>query len=146
VLMTVFWTFVYLSFFSAGIMLVLQIQHFGLYPLVGKETFAAYISANNRAAVFPAILAALVLTLLSIVLLFLRPAFFSLSEAVICVALNFTNLISTMIWQGPLHQTLSRVGYDERLVKRLIRTNWVRTFALLLQSFIAYGALLRFKV
>jgi hypothetical protein len=91
-------------------------------------------------------MAALVLTLLSIVLLFLRPAFFSLSEAAICLALNFTNLISTMIWQGRLHQTLARVGYDERLVKRLIRTNWVRTFALLLQSIITYGALVRFKV
>jgi hypothetical protein len=91
VLMAVFWTFVYLSFFSAGIMLVLQVQHFGLYPLVGKETFAAYISANNRAAVFPAILAAMVLTLLSIVLLFLRPAFFSLSDAAICLALKPTD-------------------------------------------------------
>ena len=39
--MVVFWAFIYLSSFSAGIMLVLQVQHFGLYPLVGKEGFAA---------------------------------------------------------------------------------------------------------
>jgi hypothetical protein len=39
--MIVFWAFVYLSSFSAVVMLVLQVQHFGLYPLVGKEGFAA---------------------------------------------------------------------------------------------------------
>jgi hypothetical protein len=64
--MIVFWMFTYLSSFSAGIMLVLQVQHFGLYPLAGKENFAAYVAANNRAAIFPAILAALVLTVLSV--------------------------------------------------------------------------------
>jgi hypothetical protein len=49
-MMIVFWLFIYLSCFSAGIMLVLQIQHFGLYPLVGKQNFAACLAANNRAA------------------------------------------------------------------------------------------------
>ena len=50
-------------------MLVLQVQHFGLYPLAGKEKFACYAAANNRAAIFPAIVAALVLTVLSIVII-----------------------------------------------------------------------------
>ena len=45
-MMVVFWAFIYLSSFSAGIMLVLQVQHFGLYPLVGKEGFAAYVAAT----------------------------------------------------------------------------------------------------
>jgi len=44
-------------------MLVLQIQHFGLYPLANRENFAAYVAANNRAAIFPVILAALALTI-----------------------------------------------------------------------------------
>ena len=38
---------------------MLQIQHFALYSLAGRENFANYISANNRAAIFPAILSAL---------------------------------------------------------------------------------------
>jgi len=96
----VFWAFAYLSALSAGIMLVLQIQHFGLYQYVGRENFDNYITANNRAAVFPAIAAAPVLTVLSVVLVFHRPAFFSRSEAVSCVALNLINLISTIVWQG----------------------------------------------
>ena len=40
----IFWVFIYLAIFCAGIMLVLQFQHFGLYPLVGPEKFAAYIA------------------------------------------------------------------------------------------------------
>lgn len=143
--MALFWMFVYLSIFSAGIMLVLQIQHFGLYPLVGKANFAAYVAANNRAAFFPAILAGVVVTVLSLVLLFHRPGFFSAREAAACVALNLVNLISTMIWQGRMHLTLAQTGYDERLVRKLIQTNWVRTCALLLESFIAFGALVRFR-
>lgn len=79
--MTFFWAFVYLSSFSAGIMLVLQIQHFGLYPLANKENFGTYIAANNRAAIFPAILAVLILTVLSVVLLFRRPPFLSFAAA-----------------------------------------------------------------
>jgi hypothetical protein len=144
-MMIVFWMFVCLSSFSAGVMLVLQVQHFGLYPLVGKEGFAAYIAANNRAAVFPAICAALVLMVLSIVLLFDRPPFLSAAEAAACVALNLTNIDSTIVWQGRIHARLARTGYDDDSVNRLIQTNWVRTAALLLQAFIAFAALLRVR-
>jgi hypothetical protein len=143
--MVVFWTFVYLSSLSAGVMLVLQVQHFGLYPLVGKEGFAAYVAANNRASFFPAIVAALVLMVLTIVLLFDRPPFLSAVEAAACVALHLTNIASTIVWQGRMHARLARTGYDHHSVNRLIQTNWVRAAALLFQSFIAFGALLRVR-
>ena len=62
--MIVFWTFVYLSSFSAVVMLVLQVQHFGLYPLVGKERFAALCRREQSSRrLFPAIFAARVLDL-----------------------------------------------------------------------------------
>lgn len=34
---------------------------------------------------------------------------------------------------------------DDRLVKRLIQTNWIRTVALLLESFVVFASLLGFK-
>lgn len=141
--MILFWTFNYLSSFCAGMMLVLQIQHFGLYPMVGPESFAAYIAANNRAAIFPAIIGALTLTILSVAPVFDRPQFVSGEAAAICVALNLVNLMSTAIWQGRMHATLARTGYDRILVRRLIATNWIRTLALLFQSFVAFMTLLR---
>ena len=64
--------------FCAGIM-VPQIQHSGLYPYAGRENFANYITANNRATVFPAIAAALGVTVLSVVFVF-HPELFSRSE------------------------------------------------------------------
>jgi hypothetical protein len=63
--------------FSAGIM-VPQIQHSGLSPYAGRENFANCTTANNRAAVFPAIAAALGVTVLSVVGVF-HPEFFTQS-------------------------------------------------------------------
>jgi hypothetical protein len=136
-----FWAYLYLAIFCAGIMLVLQLQHFSLYTRVGRDSFTAYIEANNKAAIFPAIVCALALTILSVLLLFVRPAFWSLPDAVAAIALNLANLISTAVWQGKIHGKLAAQGYDEALVRQLIQTNWIRTIALLIQSFLALAAL-----
>ena len=135
--MSIFLTYTFLSTFSAGAMLTLQMQHFALYPLVGREAFARYIQANNRAAVFPAILAAVLTFFLSIVLVFDRPRFVPEQAVLIGVVLNAVNIGSTMIWQGRLHGALAATGYDEKRVGLLIRTNWIRTVALLAQAVIA---------
>src|SRR5215472_5977589 len=98
-----FLIYAFLAMFSAGVMLTLQVQHFALYPLVGREGFARYVQANNRAAVFPAILAAVLLCFVSVVLLFERPVFVPAWAARVAVVLNAVNIVSTMIWQGRLH-------------------------------------------
>jgi len=112
-------------------------QHFALYPLVGREGFARYVQANNRAAVFPAILTAVLVFVLSVVLLFERPAFVPARAVVAAVVFNAVNTMSTMVWQGRLHGVLAATGYDEQRVRLLIRTNWIRTTALLAQAVIA---------
>jgi hypothetical protein len=53
----------------------LQLQHYGIYPHVGRDAFADYIRANNRAAFLPAILPAMLLLLTSIILTASRPVF-----------------------------------------------------------------------
>jgi hypothetical protein len=135
--MIIFLTYTFLAIFSAGAMLTLQVQHFALYPLVGREGFARYIQANNRAAVFPAILAAVLVFALSVVLLFDRPGFVPTWLALGAVVFNVVNMMSTMIWQGRLHGVLAVTGYDEKCVRLLIRTNWIRTAALLAQAVLA---------
>ena len=135
--MIIFLTYTFLAIFSAGAMLTLQVQHFALYRLVGREGFARYIQANNRAAVFPAILAAVLVFALSVVLLFDRPGFVPTWLALVAVVFNVVNIMSTMIWQGRLHGVLAATGYDEKGVRLLIRTNWIRTAALLGQSVLA---------
>jgi hypothetical protein len=135
--MIIFLTYTFLAIFSAGAMLTLQVQHFALYPLVGREGFARYVQSNNRAAVFPAILAAVLVFFLSVVLLFDRPGFVPAWAASVAVVFNAVNIVSTMIWQGRLNGALAATGYDEKRVSLLIRTNWIRTAALLTQAVIA---------
>lgn len=50
--MIVYLIFLFLAVYNAGCMTVLQLQHYSLYPLVGREQFPAYIAANNRARRF----------------------------------------------------------------------------------------------
>jgi hypothetical protein len=56
------------------------------------------------------------------------------------LACNCINLISTGVWQARLHGELAKSGYQELLVRKLVRTNWIRTFALLLQASFAIAA------
>ena len=51
--MTFYLFFVFLAIYNAGCMTTLQLQHYGIYPSVGKENFANYMRANNRAAALP---------------------------------------------------------------------------------------------
>jgi hypothetical protein len=48
-----FVVFLFLAIYNTGCMTALQLQHYGIYPLVGREGFAKYIAANNGAAARP---------------------------------------------------------------------------------------------
>ena len=125
----VFVAFLILAFYNAGCMTTLQWQHYGIYPAVGPEHFAAYIRANNRAATWPTIVPALLLLLSSFLLVVQRPGFVSPLEAAVGLGLNLAALLSTFVWQRPLHSRLAERGYDDATIRRLIATNWIRTIA-----------------
>jgi hypothetical protein len=46
-----FAVFLFLASFNAGTMTTLQIQHYALYPQVGRERFAAYVRANQQGGI-----------------------------------------------------------------------------------------------
>jgi len=52
---------------------------------------------------------------------------------VACVVIAF---LSTFLIQVPLHHRLSR-GWDERTIRMLVRTNWIRTLAWTAKGFLA---------
>ena len=132
-----FASYLFLAVYCAGSMSVLQLQHFALYPKVGREAFKEYVAANNKAAVLPAIIPAVLLTLTTVLLLFLRPAFMGRGIVLLSLMLNLINLASSFIWQARLHGQLARMGYDAGLIDELIQTNWIRTIALLAQGLLA---------
>ena len=133
----VFLLFVILSAYNAGAMTTLQLQHYAIYPQVGRATFIEYIRANNRAALVPVILPALLLLLVSVVLLWLRPPFMSGTEAAAVLGLNLVQLASTAAWQRRLQSEMAVTGYDEAKTRLLIATNWIRTLAFLVQALLA---------
>lgn len=132
-----FGIFLFLAVFNAGNMTTLQIQHYGIYSFIGKETFKEYMQANNKSARIPSILPAMLLLLVNIILFFKRPQFISETEVVLFLVLNIVALISTFTWQRKLQGQMAITGYDESKINLLLSTNWLRTIVFLLQAIIA---------
>jgi len=135
--LTLFIVFLFLAIYNAGCMTALQIQHYGIYPAVGREGFAEYMKANNRAAALPTIMPGILLLLVSVGLVFFRPVFVTNVEGVEAFALNFFAFMSTILWQRRLQGEMAVSGYDEAKVRLLIRTNWIRTVSYWLQAILA---------
>jgi len=135
--------FAFLAAFNAGAMATLQIQHYPLYPAVGVAQFKEYIRANNRAAVVPVIIPAVLLLLASALLLISRPAFMSLGAAAAAFALNVIQLVSTFLWQRRVQADMADTGYDETKVRLLVSTNWIRTLAFLVEAVLAIAIFVR---
>ena len=138
-----FGIFVALAGFNAGNMTTLQLQHYAIYPFVGRESFVEYIRMNNRSAAIPSILPAMVLLLLSAVLVFDRPPFFSAAEAVVALSLNLIAFASTFRWQRRLQGEMAISGYDAEKSRLLNQTNWIRTSVFLAQAVLATSVLIR---
>jgi len=132
-----FGTFLFLAVFLAGNMTTLQIQHYGIYPFIGRETFKEYMHANNKSALIPSILPAMLILLVNIFLFFTRPKFITVAEVFLFLALNIVALISTFTWQRKLQGEMAISGYDERKINLLLSTNWIRTIVFLTQAIIA---------
>jgi hypothetical protein len=132
-----FGIYLFLAVFAAGNMVTLQIQHYGIYPSVGKENFRNYIQANNRAASVPSIIPAMLLLLVNLVMIFVRPEFISMFAVIFFFILNVVALISTFVWQRKLQGEMAVTGYDEQKINKLISTNWIRTVAFLIQAILA---------
>ena len=141
--MTLFIVFLFLAIYNAGCMTALQIQHYGIYPAVGRDGFADYMKANNRAAALPTIVPGILLLLVSVGLVFFRPVFVTNFEGVEAFALNFFAFLSTILWQRRLQGEMAVTGYDEAKVRLLIRTNWIRVVCYWLQAALAISIVVR---
>jgi len=137
-----FGVFVLLAAFNAGTMTTLQLQHYSLYPQVGREAFTGYIRANNKAAFVPAILPALLLLATSVALMIRRPPFMSSASVAAILGLNVVQLVSSIGWQRRLQAEMAKTGFDARKTQLLVATNWIRTVAFLAQAAMALRILL----
>lgn len=109
-----------------GLVWFVQLVHYPLMDMVGEDRFFNYHRSHTRwttLAVAPAMLVELGLAL--VVAWFLPRHPLAWAGLGLIVAVWF----STFLIQVPMHAKLSADGYDPLTVRRLVRTNWLRTIA-----------------
>lgn len=119
-----------------GLIWFVQVVHYPLFAGVGDDGFATYADQHQRrtSLVVGPFMATEGATALW---LFARPPG-DLDRALPFVALAVLGLVlaSTVLLQVPAHARLS-VGHDAAVVRRLVRTNWVRTIGWSVRSALA---------
>lgn len=107
-----------------GIIWFVQINHYPLMLKVGAAEFAEYERMHTKLAgqlIAPIMLAE---AALSLALAVCEGS--NIQFSIFTLVLLLLIWISTFTVQVPLHNQL-RNGYDAALIKRLVRTNWLRT-------------------
>ena len=110
----------------AAVIWFVQIAHYPLHYHVPADAFAAYQRSHMYRVTF--IVAPLMLaeTIAAAWLLFLPLPCELVDLAWIGITLVVLLWISTAVWQVPCHRRLE-IGRDERALRTLIHTNWIRT-------------------
>jgi hypothetical protein len=111
-----------------GIIWFVQVVHYPLFALVGREHFARYHHAHGRnttLVVAPLMLVEAALAIGGVLATPMRP---SPGVALASLALLLVVWLSTFGLQVPMHRRLA-AGFDAAAHRRLVTTNWIRTGA-----------------
>lgn len=114
------------TIYMTGLIWFVQVVHYPLFATVGTPHFPAYERRHTvRTAwvVGPPMLTELLTALL---LLGFRPAAIPAWAPALGLALLSLIWLSTALLQVPCHKRLAN-GFDERVHRRLVQTNWIRT-------------------
>lgn len=109
-----------------GVIWTMQFVHYPLFARVPAGAFVEYERSHmNRISLIvgPAMLVELATALWIAIA---PPPDVPPTLAGVGLGLVFVNALSTAALQGPAHRRLAG-GWDERLIARLVRTNWIRT-------------------
>jgi uncharacterized membrane protein len=125
-----------------GIIWFVQVVHYPLMALVGRDGYPAYQAAHSRRTTF-VVMPPMLVELATGVWLALRPApWLSASTAWTGLALLAVVWISTCFLQVPQHRRLEG-GFDPAAHRRLVRGNWIRAFAWTLRGILILATLTR---
>jgi hypothetical protein len=124
-LVFVFITHFAVTWFMTGLIWMVQIVHYPLFADIGRDDFVPYERKHSRAITFIVAPAMLLESASATGLVWLL-----IEKQMLIVFVNAALLIviwgSTFLIQVPIHQKLE-LGFDEKLHKRLVSTNWIRT-------------------
>ncbi len=128
-----------LALMLTGLIWVIQVVHYPLFALVGREARSAYHAAHVRRISW------LVAPLMGAELLCALALWWAAPPPLLWAARAGAGLVgviwvSTALAQVPAHDALSR-SWDEGAHARLVRSNWVRTAAWTLRAGVGAWAL-----
>ncbi len=111
-----------------GLIWCVQVVHYALFDGVGRDGFAAYERRHQRAITW--IVGPFMATegVTALVIAGRLHAQVGLGLVLVGLALLAVVHASTILLQVPAHGRLT-TGYDDAVVVRLVRTNWIRTAA-----------------
>ena len=141
-----FVTQLFATFAMTGIVWFVQLVHYPLFLLVPDPHHSTYAIQHQRRTgwvVAPLMLVELATSLLILAGTF-RPPFMTATEARIGIALIAIVWLSTVFLQVPTHVSLLK-RMDTNAVHGLVTTNWLRTAAWTLRSFLLLRCLVRFS-
>ena len=116
------------TLFMAGLIVFVQVVHYPLMAKVGATSWVAYETEHTVRTgwvVIPPMFA----ELFSAFWIFTDASTERTQGGALLGLVLFAVIgLSTAILQAPAHKELSR-GYDDKVHRRLVRSNWIRTFA-----------------
>jgi hypothetical protein len=113
-----------LVFYGMGASFVESFVNYPTWRLVGANEFRAYHQALSPLVIGYMVIPMLITTILTILLLWFRPAPIPPWAIRFAVVLQLIIWISTVAIQLPIQMQLSRDGLSLPLIDRLIFTNW----------------------
>lgn len=122
------------TLFLTGLIWTIQIVHYPLFSLVGKSEFIDYHSAHSARISWIVI----PLMLIELISTFLHSIYDSFDNKILNYSGIFFVLVvwfSTFLLSVPEHNILGN-GWNKESIQRLVNTNWVRTIAWTLHSFL----------
>lgn len=113
-----------LVFYGVGASFVESFVNYPTWRLIGANEFRAYHQALGPRIMGYMVIPMLISTLLTILLLWFRPAPIPQWAIWLAVVLQLIVWVSTVAIQFPIQVQLSRDGLSLPLIERLIFTNW----------------------
>ncbi len=111
-----------------GVIWFVQVVHYPLFARVGSDSFPRYHRAHTNRTGYVVIPLMLLEAGAATAITLLPATGVPRAQAWTGMVLLIVVWVSTFLVQVPLHRRLSS-GLDPSVVRRLVRTNWIRTIA-----------------
>jgi len=125
-----------------GLIWTVQVVHYPLMAMVGDDRFVAYESAHAPRMAAVVMLPWTLQGLTTAWLLLARPAGVPTWSIAVAAVTAVLSVAVTVVWSVPAHARLG-AGFDATIHHRLVRTNWIRTWAWTLHGANAVAMLVR---